>query len=148
MTAGAAVAAVDQAEQLYVVRVRMRTNQWTSPGMTREDAAAIAEKTTADVAEAGGSFAFVEFESRDGRSTQLRAREVISVEVRREEYRPPTRPAPAAARTATGGSVVHVELGGAAIGTAGAATPGTAFLRQQAAAAAQGVPISDRRSRR
>lgn len=65
---------------LQVVRVRVRTHGWASPGMPLADAEALADAVTQRIADVGGSYGFVPFTGRD-KTLQIRAREVIAVEI-------------------------------------------------------------------
>lgn len=121
MTAG-------QAAGTHVVRLRMRTHAWTSPGMPLVDAETLAADLTIQVAGLGGSYAFVTFRGRDGRVFEVRAREVMAVEVSPEGH-VDLRPRHTSAAASTGGAT----SGTVQVYGSPAPESGTSWLRQRSA---------------
>lgn len=117
-------------EQHWVVRVRIpRANAWPSRPMTRAQAVRAMEEFASRCAAAGDRGDFVEFDAFGGRVVQLRAREVLSVEV--DQWKP--RAAESEATAATGGPLTVAVHPGVPD-----EDEGTAFLRRQAHARAAG----------
>lgn len=129
-----AVAPVHQPAPPYVVRLRVRTHAWTSPGMPLADAQALREELRQQIADIGDGWRLITFTGRDGRSFDVRAREIVAVEVAPEgtHVEPPARPTRVNGSRVSGGTVVDdIEIHGK-LGDAGALPDGTAWLKMQA----------------
>jgi hypothetical protein len=118
----------------YVVRLRLESHAWSSPGMPQDEATTLATNMTRQLADIGGAYGFVTFEGRDGKTYQLRAREIVAVELSPEGHddRRSHRPRP----TATGGKVgdLSIQVHGQ-LPDGGIPASGTDWLRGQTARA-------------
>jgi hypothetical protein len=114
--AAPAVAPVRQAPAPYLVRLRVRTHAWSSPAMTQHEAEQLRDGLTARLVSLGDGPGFVQFAGRDGKTFDVRAREVVAVEVAPEGQDQP--------RSFGGPMGLTIQEG--------PASDGTAYLRQQA----------------
>lgn len=64
----------------HTVKMRTRSQTWTTPPLAPAHAALLAEKLLGAVSGAGGGDRFIGFDCRDGRNVQVRAREIVSIE--------------------------------------------------------------------